>query len=83
MRLGELLALAPHPRPALRRVGEWRHLRLRPDSKSLRQSRHAPQLCHRLDEVERRRIEADHGRQDGIRHWLESRGRQSGTASST
>ena len=29
--------------------------------------------------MERRRLEADHGRQDGIRHWLESRGRKSGS----
>jgi len=62
----------------VRRLGERRHLRVRPSPEPMRPSRHPPQLGHRTHEVERRRIEADHGRQDGIGHRLEGRIRKPG-----
>ncbi len=55
----------------VRRLGEWGHLRVRPSPEPMRPGRHPPQLGHRPHEVERRRIEADHGRQDGVGHRLE------------
>ena len=64
--------MAPDSHSAVRRMGERRHLRLRPSPEPMRPRRHPPQLGHRTHEVERRRIEADHGRQDGVRHRMES-----------